>query len=224
MKRWIWAMAAVSALGVAGCGTTTGAATRSGSGAGASKSTSAATGTSGPTGTSAPSGTSGSSSGSGTPSGTSGSAPAVTGATPECTSADLDASLSAPNGTAGSDYYRLLLTNNSSSSCFVQGYPGVSLVTSSGAQVGAAATRQANPSEPGTPQVVVAPGQSAASVLRIVDAGNYPQSSCQPTKAAGLRVYPPDQRSSLSVPSVQTGCAGASDKVLTVEPLHASSS
>ncbi len=209
MKRWIWPAAAAAALGLAGCG-----------------SSGAATPTTGSTTTTAPastgtSGTSASSGASGTTNPASTATTATTGTVAECTTAQLAPSITNPSGAAGSTYYDLVLTNNGGATCFVQGYPGVSFVTSqSGSQVGAAAKRQLDPNVPGTPRVDLAPGKSASSVLRVVDAGNYPQSTCRPAQVPGLRVYPPDQQTSLYVPLVRPACASASVDLLAIEPLH----
>lgn len=223
MKRWIWPAAAAAAVGLAGCGsaTNTGAASGSTTSTSATTAPASSTGTTGASGTTATSATSGTSGTSGTTSSTSGttSTTAVSGVA-ECTTSQLSGTLTDANGAAGSVYYHLVLTNKGSGTCFVQGYPGVSFVTTpEGAPVGAAAKRQADPSVSGTPRVTLTSGSSAHSILRIVAAGNFPASSCGPTKVPGLRVYPPDQKASLYVTSQQEACSNASTNVLFVEPL-----
>src|SRR5579863_6807945 len=72
------------------------------------------------------------------------SAPATPNGPAECTTADLKVTRGQSNGAAGTIYYNIDFTNASSSSCFVQGYPGVSLVSAgsgSGSQIGADAKR-----------------------------------------------------------------------------------
>ncbi len=227
MRRLTVAVLAVAALGLAGCGSTGSAgADHSSTGSAAAR----ATGTSGATGTTATA--SGSASGASSTtsptsvstgtsptsrsSGTSGS-PAPGG---ECTTAQLSASLTDPSGAAGSVYYHLVLTNKSSSSCFVAGYPGVSFVTTpDGSPIGAPAERQANPNGSASQKVTLAAGASAYSVLRIVEAGNFPASSCGMTKVPGLRIYPPNQKASLYVTSQQEACSDASTVLMDVEPL-----
>jgi hypothetical protein len=39
-------------------------------------------------------------------------------------------------------------------------------------------------------------GATATVVLAITDVANFPEASCHPLTAAGLRVYPPNQRAS----------------------------
>lgn len=94
-------------------------------------------------------------------------------------------------------------TNSSAASCTLYGYPGVSLV-SANAQIGLAAKRVAT--VPVT-LVTLAPGATARATLQVVDAGNYPPSTCGPVKAASLRVYPPNQTEPVFLPSTAEGCA-----------------
>jgi hypothetical protein len=124
--------------------------------------------------------------------------------------------LGAPNGTAGTIYYQLALTNKSSISCFEQGYPGVSFVAGSdGHQVGASASRISG----ATPRVTLAPGAAAYSLLGIADAANF--ASCQQTPVLGLRVYPPDSTLALFISHNDTACANTSIVTLFIHPLAA---
>jgi hypothetical protein len=132
-----------------------------------------------------------------------------------CATSDLVVWLdTAGSGAAGSVYYHLRFTNLSGRACTLHGYPGVSAIRIGGRQLGRAAGRNAaRPSR----RIVVASGATANSVLRIVNAGNYPASRCRPTTAAGLRVYPPNQRASQVVPFPFRACSGTRPAVLTVE-------
>ncbi len=211
MKRWILPVVAGAAVALAGCGST-GAASGTATGVSASSGTApAATST-------ATSGTSGSSG----ISGASGSSTTTSAGVGECRTAQLSGSLSDASGAAGSVYYHLVLTNKSTSSCYVQGYPGVSFVTTpNGSPVGAPAQRRADPSAPGIPRVTLTTGASAHSVLQVVEAANFPASRCGMTKVPGLRVYPPNQTTSLYVPAQEEACSDSSTVVMDVEPLHA---
>jgi hypothetical protein len=84
------------------------------------------------------------------------------------------------------------LENISGVTCTLYGYPGVSFVSTGtgGGQIGPAATES-----PVTPRrlVTLAPGATANALLRIVQAGNYPASKCQPVTAHWLQIYPPNQ-------------------------------
>ncbi len=139
----------------------------------------------------------------------------------ECTVRDLDVSLGAGEGTAGTMYRALVFTNTGNRSCTVQGFPGVSFVTGDdGPQVGEAAMRV---NEKGPP-VTLKPGETANSAVGFVNIGNFDTATCQPTAVRGLRVYPPHERSSKFVPFETTGCAGdLPGSQLTVRTVRAGS-
>jgi hypothetical protein len=121
------------------------------------------------------------------------------------------------NGTAGSVYYALEFTNLSGHSCTLAGYPGVSPVDLGGRQIGAAASR--TPSQ-ARRAVTLRAGAHAEAALQIVDAGNYPRSACGPLTAAGLRVYPPNQRASKIVPFPFAACGHGGVRVLHIAAVH----
>ncbi len=145
--------------------------------------------------------------------------PSAGSALTSCTTSGLTAALVNAQGTAGSVIYDLKFTNVSSGSCTLLGNPGVSMVTGpAGAQVGAAATL-VNSASAST--VTLSPGQSASAVLQIVEAGNYPASSCGMESVAGLRVYPPSQTSAIFIPaSSLQGCRNSSTKLMQVGPVQ----
>lgn len=120
--------------------------------------------------------------------------------------------VAAGEGAAGSDYVTIDFTNTGSSSCTLYGYPGMSLANSGG-PIGASATR--DPSHSPT-LVTVAPGAKANAVLRVVDAQNYPSSTCSPDSSSFLLIYPPNQKQAIDVPFKSTGCKNSSVKVLSV--------
>jgi len=102
----------------------------------------------------------------------------------------------------------LQLRNIGTSSCTLYGYPGVSYVAGSdGHQVGAAATRQADPTGGAETTVTLAPGAVASAPLDIVDAAAIPASSCKPVPVQGLRVYPPGNKGALFI-SMPTAAGG----------------
>jgi len=146
--------------------------------------------------------------------GTSGAAAA------RCVVAHLTVSLARAEGAAGSTYDTVRLTNIGTTTCSLDGYPGVSLVGhGNGTQVGSAATRDAS-SHPAT--VTIGRGRSTTFVLRVVQAGNYPRSACSPVPADGLRIYPPGSTAALYLPlKAVTGCARTSVHLLTVRPVGA---
>jgi hypothetical protein len=107
------------------------------------------------------------------------------------------------DGAAGSTYFKLKLTNLSGHTCTLAGYPGVSAVDLSGHQLGSAATRN----QSRVRVVRLASHATATAVLRITVAGNYPFARCHPVTAAGLRVYPPNQRAARVVPFPFSACS-----------------
>jgi hypothetical protein len=100
------------------------------------------------------------------------------------------------------------------------GYPGISFVTSGGGggrQIGAAAQR--NPAF-GKLAVRLAAGGQAHAWLQVAQAGNYPESTCQPVKAHWLRVFAPGQTVPSFVNHTFDACTSAAVPLLTVMPVR----
>lgn len=146
---------------------------------------------------------------------------AAAAAAPRCSSSGLVVWLNTQgSGAAGSIYYRLELTNLSGRTCTLRGYPGVSAVNLGGHQLGRSASRESGKS-PRT--VTLANGGGATVTLRIVEAGNFSNSVCRRTTAAGLRVYPPGQSTSKLVPFPFEACSRPGPTFLSVGPVQKSS-
>ena len=130
--------------------------------------------------------------------------PRVTGPL-ACAPSDLKVTLGVSQGYAGGVYEPIVFTNTSGSACSLYGYPGVSLVSAPPyMQIGLAAKRS------GTVPVkliVLTSGTSADALLQVVDALNFGTASCSPTKAAFLRVYPPNQTVPVYLPDTSEICA-----------------
>ncbi|HTA10478.1 MAG TPA: DUF4232 domain-containing protein [Streptosporangiaceae bacterium] len=129
----------------------------------------------------------------------SGSGAAASGpaATHRCYASELTVWLGSPgNGTAGSTYYDLELSNTSKSTCTLYGYPGVSAHNAS-RQLGSPAGR--DHSRPST-LVTLRPGGTTHVLLQITDVGNYPPAACKPASAQFLRVYAPGAYSAINMP------------------------
>lgn len=147
------------------------------------------------------------------------SSPAAQSGTAGCLASDLHAQLGGSQGTAGTIYQVIVLTNTSASSCTLFGYPGVSFVTSEGgSQVGAPAAR--NRAVKST-QLTLAPGTKANALLAIHDAGAYPD--CRLTSADWLRIYPPGDHGSIYVRYKAQTCANNRKSILTVTAVSAGS-
>jgi hypothetical protein len=124
-----------------------------------------------------------------------------------CAPSDLRVTLVTSGGgaAAGSTYYPLNFTNVSGSSCTLDGYPGISFVTSpTGSQIGSPASR--NPAVAAGP-VTLAPGGIAHATLQVVDAMNYSASACHPVTAHWLRVFPPGQYSAVPLSFTAMTCS-----------------
>jgi hypothetical protein len=121
------------------------------------------------------------------------------------------------SGAAGSSFFNLEFTNLGSSSCTLNGYPGVSGLSLGGSQLGSPASR--NPQHKAV-TVTLAPKATAHIVLRIVDALNYPKSACAPATAAALRVYPPGQTASKVVPYPFLACSKTGSNYLSVDAVQ----
>ena len=140
------------------------------------------------------------------------------GAAAACATSALRISQSAPNGYAGGVIVTLGFTNASGATCTLYGYPGVSLVSSAQTQIGLAAKRSGT----AVKLIALAPGATASASLQIVDALNFPSTTCDPVKAAYLRVYPPNQTVSVLLANTSQTCSKPV-QTLTVNPVQAGS-
>jgi len=117
------------------------------------------------------------------------SAAAAPAAIGRCTANNLAVWVNADSadGTAGTTFYHLDFTNIGRSTCFLDGWPGVSATTLGGTQLGPAAARQL-----GVPAktIDIPAGRTAHAVLGYVDIQVDP--TCKPANAAFLKVYPPN--------------------------------
>lgn len=138
---------------------------------------------------------------------------------PRCLTPDLAGSLEAVEGGASAGHYELeiVLENEASEPCVLQGWPGVSFVgDGDGTQIGASATLDRS-SPHGS--VTLAPGASAHANLSVANAQNFDE-GCEQTTADGLRVYPPGEKRSLFVQNDKLtllACANPDDELLDVQ-------
>ncbi len=128
-------------------------------------------------------------------------------ATPACQTGGLVVWINTQgNGTAGTIFYTLNFTNLSGHPCVLRGFPGVSAVNLRGGMLGRAARRDTGQT---VRSVTLTNGHTAHAVLGIVDIGALPTTSCPPTTAAGLRVFPPNQKASKVIPFPFPACGRA---------------
>lgn len=149
-----------------------------------------------------------------------GSASGGSGAAGErCATGSLTGSIEpGSGGAAGNTIVHLALRNTGSTTCTLQGWPGVSFVGGgSGEQIGAAATRDESSAHP---TVTLAPGATAVAPLKITQAEDYPTAKCDPVAADGFRVYPPGSTESLFVRDAGvTACRSTDAGLLNVQGL-----
>ena len=128
-----------------------------------------------------------------------------------CSTEQLGLSLGRKDVGAGNVYLPLVLTNKSTASCTLTGYPGVSLLDSAGSAIGDPATRRGASRSP----VSLPPGGSASAVLHTLNEGTT-DTPCRRTPAR-IRAYPPDSFTSMTVPAHSFRVCGG---VFEVESVH----
>ena len=102
--------------------------------------------------------------------------------------------------------------NTSESTCWVQGYGGLSYVGhGDGTQIGAAADRTTGK----RPKIVLAPGEKVRSRVVETSTGPYSKKECKPRKVDGFRVYVPDETRSQFIKHATTGCSNPDIHLLT---------
>jgi hypothetical protein len=114
-------------------------------------------------------------------------------ASSRCHTADLRASVGRENPGAGQENFPVVLTNVSSRTCTVYGFPGAAFVDASGKQLGPD-PRRADGTAPA--RVTLAPGRSAWAGLSF---SNPEVSEARTATPAALLVTPPDERQPLRV-------------------------
>jgi homoserine kinase len=208
------AAVALSAVTIAGCGSTSPSGSRSASPAGgqaaATSSTAASSAAASPTPSVNPGGTIVSASPGGSGAGGSGAAAAGT----ECTAAHLaiaytDNKQIRQGALAGMSHADnvVTFTNTGSATCRIQGYPGMAALNAAGKQIQQAARASVGK----IPLVILAPGQVASAEIT----GNT--ASCtKPASVPGLLVTAPDQRTSTRLGPYGTVCVNS----LGIGPVH----
>jgi Protein of unknown function (DUF4232) len=126
-------------------------------------------------------------------------------ATGRCVESDLTDWVGVPgNATAGSNYYELEISDTSSATCTLYGFPGVSALGPGGVHLGSPAARNSGYASPQT--ITLQQGETAHVVLQITDVANFPRSACRPRTADALLVYAPGAYSAKTVPFSFRAC------------------
>lgn len=126
-----------------------------------------------------------------------------------CTSQDLTPSIGQTNGTAGTQYIHVVVTNSGKRTCVLNGYPATSLLDANGNRL--LSDAQQNNSLPAT-AIVLSPHTQAYVVLGIPDANNFDSGACSDTSHT-LRLYLPGNivgMQPLSIDMAQKVCPGFS--------------
>jgi hypothetical protein len=135
-----------------------------------------------------------------------------------CATSALHIDLGQGNGAAGSTIIPIEFVNQSSSTCTMFGYPGLSFVTGvGGSQIGASGSEDS-----ATPRKVVtlAPGAKAHALMAVVVAQNFPASKCKVVKAYWLKVFPPGQTAAQFLSFASDTCSSTAIRVLNVQTVQ----
>jgi hypothetical protein len=126
-----------------------------------------------------------------------------------------------PPPARGGTYYALEFTNVSTRPCALYGYPDVAAYAGSqaaGTQIGSAA---AHDTSVRPRPVVLAPGATAHSVLRVTAVGGLRRTACRQVTAPELRVTLPDQDRPAFVPVRLAACSTKGPRFMSVQPIQA---
>jgi len=126
-----------------------------------------------------------------------------------CASSNISAAVTNPEGTAGTVYYTLTLTNSGSVSCTLEGIPNVSLLDSNAKVLGSAT----GTTTVAASQITLAPSKSAYTNLGFPDAGNFPDGQCS-AAAAKMSITPPNQTTPIIIANTSQYCPGFSVSAL----------
>jgi Protein of unknown function (DUF4232) len=145
---------------------------------------------------------------------------ASSGLIPVCTAGDLAVwvNYGAMQGAAGTFYYPLEFTNDSSHTCRTWGWPGVSATNANGHQLGDAAQRL----HTYTPAWVNIGAGATAHALLAYGNAEVQTSGCKPANASQIKVYAPNQRTAdlgfFSLPVCTVGGSHVYLRVASIQP------
>lgn len=127
-----------------------------------------------------------------------------------CTTSHLKISLGQTQGTTGTSYMNVVLTNTGTGRCTLSGYPAVFLSNSSGMPLGLGA----GTNSVYTPmKLTIAHGASVHALVGFPNAANFQSGACSQA-SNDLKLYPPGLATSLRIPFTQYGCPGFSVSAL----------
>lgn len=161
-----------------------------------------------------------------TSTGSTGSSTSTTGASgvATCLASQLQIAPLQGNGAAGTIYQTVSLTNTSSATCTLDGYPGMQLLDAQGSSIPTNVVRGGSPSFPTAAAnqppatVTLAPQQAAVFSLDYEDVPVGDETSCPTSTKA--QITPPNDTASAVVTLQITACGGGT---VHVSPVYASS-
>lgn len=125
-----------------------------------------------------------------------------------CVSSNLTVSLTNGNGTAGTYYYDLALTNTGATPCTLAGYPTVSVLDKTGGVLGTAVHSGSST----TKSITLASGAAAYAAVGLPNSGNYYGTNTTCTAgASSLRVVPATGQSPLTIDNIGQRNPGFTD-------------
>ncbi len=127
-----------------------------------------------------------------------------------CTTDHLKITLGQPQGTAGTSYMDVVLTNTGVGSCTLGGYSAVFLTNSSGDTLGSGA---ASNSVYTPTRLTIAHNASVHAVVGFPSVANFQSGVCS-SASNNLKIYPPGLTISLEIPFTQYSCPGFSVSAL----------
>lgn len=119
----------------------------------------------------------------------------------------LRVSLGLSQGVGPVTYQVIVFTNRGSSTCFIEGAPGVNLA--GGTQDAAIGLPATQASIATAKRIAVLPGAAANALLTIHQASGYSSTACGPVPAQGLLVYLPNVVNPAKVAYRTTACSRA---------------
>lgn len=130
----------------------------------------------------------------------------TTAAVANCTFNDLSLSVGTSDGAAGTIYQHLVVTNKSTKSCKLAGYPSVFLLDASNNTLGSGAVPSASVA---ISSLTLAAGAKAYTAAGFPQAGNFDPGVCTASSVA-VRVYIPGTTSYLDTALAKPYCPGFS--------------
>jgi len=124
-----------------------------------------------------------------------------------CASENLKLTAGQQSGAAGTIYQHMALTNTGKKSCSMAGFPTAFLYGSDGNALGSSAAMRP---QPAPVAMILAPSETANTVLGYPQAGNFPPGNCTEAASTSLKLYPPSNTTPLETPLEVAWCPGFS--------------